>query len=110
MTALVLAPAWRKASFGNFVWLMFALAQAADGVLSYVGIATYGTSIEGNPLLACCIAAAGVTIPLVAAKTFALACGAFLHVHSMHSAVAILTALYLAAAVWPWAVVLWPLI
>ena len=100
----------RKTCFGNLVWLVFALAQAADGVLSYVGIATYGTSIEANPLLAWCIAVAGITLPLIAAKIFAVACGAFLHVHAMHRAVALLTVLYVVAAVWPWAVVLWPLI
>jgi hypothetical protein len=90
------------------VWLAFALTQAADGVLSYVGIATFGSHVEANPLLAWCFTAAGIAGTIAFAKLFAVACGAVLHLRAMHRSVAALTALYVAAAVAPWIVVLWP--
>jgi hypothetical protein len=84
--------------------------QVADGALTYVGLATLGTHVEANPLLAWCIAASGVTVPIVGAKAFALACGALLHLQAMHGVVAVLTAFYVAAALWPWTIVLWPIL
>jgi hypothetical protein len=96
--------------FGDLAWIVFVSAQAADGVLTYVGIATLGTHVEANPLLAWCIAAVGVGAPLLGAKVFALACGALLHLQAMHGVLALLTAVYIAVAVWPWTIVLWPIL
>ena len=37
--------------FGDIAVVVFLVAQASDGVLTYVGVATYGRGIEGNPLI-----------------------------------------------------------
>lgn len=87
---------------GDLVLLAFILAQAADGALTYLGIATFGSAIEGNPLLAWGIGAVGTGTALFIAKIFAVICGATLHLRSMHRTIAALTLVYLAAAVWPW--------
>ena len=42
----------RRSRFGDVALVAFLLAQACDGVLTYVGVSTYGVRIEGNPLLA----------------------------------------------------------
>ena len=106
MTTLVLEPPQQTARLGNLVWLAFVLAQVADGSLTYVGIKTFGASIEANPLLSWYIAAGGATLTIVGAKVFAVACGAILHLRAMHSAIAVLTVVYFIASVWPWTVVL----
>lgn len=93
---------------GDLIWLAFVLAQVADGSLTYVGLKTFGTAVEANPLLGWSIAAAGGTLAIIGAKMFALACGAVLHLRAMHRVIAILTAVYVAASVWPWSIVLWP--
>ena len=85
------------------------LAQVADGSLTYLGIKAFGASVEANPLLAWYISVCGATLAIVGAKTFAVACGTVLHLRAMHAAIAVLTAVYLAASVWPWAVLLWPM-
>ena len=36
--------------FGDVALLVFLIAQASDGVLTYVGVSTYGMRIEANPL------------------------------------------------------------
>jgi Domain of unknown function (DUF5658) len=91
----------------GLVWLAFVVAQVADGSLTYLGIKTFGTAIEANPLLSWYIAVGGVTTTIVGAKAFAVACGAVLHLRAMHGAIAVLTLVYLAASVWPWTVLLW---
>lgn len=90
------------------MWTAFVLAQVADGSLTYLGIRIFGPTIEANPLLAWYMAIGGATFAIVAAKIFALACGAILHLRAMHGAIALLTALYVAASVGPWALLLWP--
>jgi hypothetical protein len=89
------------------IWLAFIVTQISDGVLTYVGITTLGTSVEANPLLAWYIAAIGITAAIVGAKLFALACGILLYVLARHRLIAVLTAVYVVAAVWPWAILLW---
>ena len=37
--------------FGDVALLVFLIAQASDGVLTYVGVSTYGLHIEANPLI-----------------------------------------------------------
>ena len=37
--------------FGDVALLVFLIAQASDGVLTYVGVSTYGLRIEANPLI-----------------------------------------------------------
>lgn len=90
------------------MWLAFVLVQVADGSLTYLGIKTFGTVIEANPLLSWYIAAVGTTLAIIGAKAFALACGALLHLRAMHRSMALLTVVYLALSVGPWSIILFP--
>jgi uncharacterized membrane protein len=92
--------------FGNTVIILFFLAQALDGALTYVGVSLLGRDIEGNPLLHWLMGAAGQGAALALAKLSAAAFGIVLHLASVHRAVALLTVLYLSAAVVPWMAVL----
>lgn len=92
----------RRTLFGDVALLLFLLAQASDGVLTYIGVATYGTSMEGNPLITWLMAAMGEGPALTAAKVAAAACGIALHLSSVHYVVAALAAFYVAVAVLPW--------
>ena len=53
---------------GNVTWIAFHAAQVSDGALTYVGISTFGPSIEANPLLAWLIAATGLGSAILGAK------------------------------------------
>jgi hypothetical protein len=86
--------------------LAFLLAQACDGVFTYVGMVTFGPSIEGNPLLAVLMTRMGGGAALVSAKLVAGSLGILLHLTGVHRIVAVLTGLYIVAAVVPWATVL----
>jgi len=109
--ATVVAPArWsvpvRRSLFGDLVLLVFLMAQCLDGVLTYVGVVTYGTSIEGNPLIAAMMAHFGHGIALMAAKSVAGLLGICLHLRNVHIAVAVLAGFYVAVAVVPWMAIL----
>jgi Domain of unknown function (DUF5658) len=91
-----------RSLFGDIVLVAFLLTQASDGVLTYVGVSTYGARVEGNPLLTWLMASLGQGLALAAAKTAAGAFGIALHLTAVHRTVAFLTALYVAAAVVPW--------
>jgi uncharacterized membrane protein len=88
--------------FGNVVVIAFLLAQACDGVLTYVGISAYGLRVEGNPVLTWMIEAMGRGVALAAAKSLAGAFGIALHLSSVHRVVAALAAFYIAVAIVPW--------
>ena len=60
-----------RSLFGDVVLVAFLLAQAFDGVLTYVGVSTYGVRMEGNPLLGWLMATVGQGVALTAAKTTA---------------------------------------
>ena len=92
--------------FGNTVIVLFFIAQALDGALTYVGVSTLGRDIEGNPLLHWLMGAAGYGPALALAKLAAAGFGMVLHLASVHRAVAVLTVLYMSAAVVPWMAVL----
>ena len=92
--------------FGNVVVVAFLLAQALDGVFTYVGVRQYGLSAEANPLLGWLMASFGSGIALAAAKAAAGAFGIALHLSAVHRLVAALAAFYLAVAVVPWIAVL----
>jgi arginine exporter protein ArgO len=92
----------RRSLFGDVVVVAFLIAQASDGVLTYVGVRTYGLHIEGNPLLGWLMAWVGQGVALAVAKTAAGAFGIVLHLTSVHRVVALLTVFYFAAAVVPW--------
>jgi hypothetical protein len=88
--------------FGDVMVLGFLLVQCLDGVFTYLGVKTWGPAVEANPLISSAIAAAGLGLGLVGAKLVAIGFGIVLHLHRVHIVVALLTALYLAAAVLPW--------
>ena len=92
----------RSTTFGNVVIVLFFVAQALDGAFTYIGILTWGPSIEGNPLLAWLMAAVGPGTALASAKLAAAGFGMILHLAAVHRAVAILTAIYVSAALFPW--------
>jgi hypothetical protein len=92
--------------FGNGVLLVFLLAQALDGVLTYVGVASVGRVSEGNPLVAGLVGALGLGPGLLSAKLWACGLGAALHLSGTHRLVAALTAIYVVAAILPWAAIL----
>jgi hypothetical protein len=92
----------KESLFGDFVMLAFLLVQTLDGALTYVGLVTIGRVVEGNPLVAGLMASFGLGFGLAGAKFFAIALGIALHLFGTHRLVAILTAIYLAAAIVPW--------
>jgi hypothetical protein len=92
--------------FGNGVVLVFLVVQALDGILTYVGLASVGRASEGNPLVASLMATLGLGPGLVSAKLGASTLGVALHLTGTHRLVALLTAIYFAAAILPWTAIL----
>ena len=100
---------WKVAArsrFGDAVIVLFLIAQAADGVMTYVGVTTLGVQLEANPLLASLMTAFGEGAAVAAAKLVAAALGVSLHFIGVHRILAVLTGIYLLAALLPWAGVL----
>lgn len=98
--------ATRRSRFGDVALVLFLIAQAFDGVLTYVGVSTYGVGIEGNPLIAWLIAAMGEGPALTTAKLTAGGFGIALHLSDVHKVVAVLAAFYYAVAILPWMAIL----
>lgn len=96
----------RSLTLGDLVILAFLTTQALDGVLTYIGIMTFGPGIEGNPLLAWLMGALGEAPALTGAKIMSAGCGIFLHLAQVHAPVAALTGLYLGGAILPWSFLL----
>jgi uncharacterized membrane protein len=96
----------RTARFADVVVVVFLLAQACDGVLTYVGVSLYGIGMEGNPLLAWLMETMGEGAALAAAKGMAGAFGIALHLGAVHRVLAVLSAFYVAAAILPWVAIL----
>jgi hypothetical protein len=88
--------------YGNALVIGFMLVQCLDGVFTYIGIATFGPSIEANPLVSSAVAFAGPGAGLTATKLLAAFCGIVLHLLRVHGLVAALTLFYLAVAIVPW--------
>jgi hypothetical protein len=95
----------RQSLFGNGVVLAFLLAQAFDGVLTYIGI-SLGQAGEGNPIVAGMMTVFGLGAGLTGAKLVAGSLGIVLHLFGTHRLIALLTALYVGAAIFPWAALL----
>ncbi len=91
------SPVW----FGNLVILLFLIAQALDGIFTYLGIRAFGLS-EGNPLIAYSFRHAGVGPGLTGAKLIAVGCSMLLHLLGLHRTLGVLTLLYLSFAILPW--------
>ena len=62
----------------------------------------FGRMIEANPLLSLLMHHVGAGPALAGAKLAAVGCGSLLHLLTVHRVVAVLTGIYLAAAVGPW--------
>jgi hypothetical protein len=103
---MVISSGASRSLFGDVALVVFLLAQVSDGVLTYVGVSTYGLHVEANPLIAWLMITLGQGLALAAAKGVAAGFGIFLHVSAVHRAVAVLAAFYLAVAVVPWVAVL----
>lgn len=100
-------PGMTRSRFGDAALLLFLLAQACDGVLTYVGVTVYGPQIEANPLISWLMASLGSGPGLATAKLTAGGFGIALHLSAVHRTVALLTAFYFAAAVGPWVAILY---
>lgn len=96
----------RRNVFGDVALIVFLLAQASDGVLTYIGVSTYGLHVEGNPIIGWLMAAMGEGPALATAKLAAGVFGIALHLSAVHRAVALLAGFYVAAAVVPWVAIL----
>jgi hypothetical protein len=92
----------KESAYGNFVVLAFLIVQALDGALTYIGLATIGRVVEGNPIVASLMALFGLGVGLTSAKLFAASLGIALHLFGTHHLIAALTAVYLAGAILPW--------
>lgn len=91
-----------RSLLGDAVIVVFLFAQVCDGMFTYYGVHAWGLVAEANPIVSWYMATLGVGLALLAAKAFAIACAALLHLHARHRTVALLTILYLALAVRPW--------
>ncbi len=96
----------RRYLFGDIALLVFLIAQASDGVLTYIGVSIYGVHAEGNPIIGWLMVAMGEGPALATAKLTAGFFGILLHLSAVHKAVAILAAFYLTVAVIPWVAIL----
>jgi uncharacterized protein DUF5658 len=88
---------------GNLGVVGFVLVQCLDGAFTYVGVKTWGVGVEANPLISSAVAIAGLGAGLCGAKLLAVGLGMLLHLRGIHALVLLLTALYVAAAIVPWA-------
>ncbi len=92
----------RGTRFGDAVIVLFLLAQAADGVMTYVGVTTIGVHIEANPVLTSLMVTFGQGTAVAAAKLVAAGLGISLHLIGVHRILAFLTGIYVVGAVLPW--------
>ena len=95
-----------RSLFGDIALVVFLLAQASDGVLTYVGVSVYGVHIEGNPLIGWLMVTMGEGPALAAAKLAAGIFGIALHLSAVHKAVAFLAVFYVVVAICPWLAIL----
>jgi uncharacterized membrane protein len=91
-----------RSAFGNVALLLFLLAQLFDGVLTYIGVNTFGLHAEGNPVIAWLMGSLGNGPGLATAKLAAVCFGIALYMSDVHKAVAALAGFYLLVAVGPW--------
>ena len=88
--------------FGDVAVVCFLIVQCLDGAFTYLGVKIWGLGIEANPLVSSAVAAAGLGVGLAGAKLVAIGFGILLHLCRVHNLVALLTAIYVAAAIIPW--------
>ena len=102
----VWSPPARRSLFGDVAVTLFLLAQCFDGVFTYVGVASFGISVEANPIIVALMTTFGQGVALTGAKVVAAILGIGLHLREVHGAVALLTGFYIAAAIVPWTALL----
>ena len=105
MTFLARGSKSSASRFGDMAVLGFLLVQGLDGALTYLGVRIWGVGIEGNPLIASAMSAAGPVVGLTGFKLFAVCLGIALHLKHVHNLIALLTVIYFAAAILPWTAV-----
>lgn len=96
-----------RSRFGDLAVILFLMAQAADGALTYVGVRHLGLAVEANPLISWLIAYFGEVGALAGAKLVAGGFGIALHLSAVHKVVAGLTLFYVVVAVFPWIAILY---
>ena len=92
-----------RSRFGDLMVVTFMVMQCLDGVFTYMGVRIWGPAIEANPLVSSAMNTAGVAAGLGGAKMMAIGFGMLLHLRRVHNVVALLTAIYFAVAILPWA-------
>ena len=97
----------RRSRFGDLAVVLFLMAQAADGALTYVGVRQLGLAVEANPLISWLIVSFGEVGALAGAKLVAGGFGIALHLSAVHKVVAGLTLFYVVVAVFPWIAILY---
>ena len=85
---------------------LFLVAQACDGLFTYVAVQAFGHVAEGNVLLETWMRLVGPEPAIVGAKILAVGCGLFLHCLGLHRVLLGLTLFYGVAAIGPWLVTL----
>ena len=85
---------------------LFVTIQAADLVLTLTGLSRFGVDMEANPLLAASIRMCGAGVTLLTAKMIAIGLATVLNSVRAHLTLAILTVLYVFAALVPWSLTL----
>ncbi|MDQ3068481.1 MAG: DUF5658 family protein [Acidobacteriota bacterium] len=90
----------------QLIFMAFLLTQVLDGVFTYAGVSAFGIAAEGNPLLAWLMSSYGELIALAGAKIVAAGCGIALYVLAVDRLLAVLTLVYIGAALIPWTMVL----
>ena len=97
----------RRLSAAEATWIAFVLVQALDGVMTLVGIHTFGLQIEANPLITWYAYTLGPAAAVLAAKLFAVGCGVALYLTARYRTIAALVFTYVLCAVGPWIHLLW---
>lgn len=90
----------------QLVFAAFLLTQILDGILTYAGVSAFGVGAEGNPLLAWLMTSYGEIIALAGAKILSACCGVALYLLAVDRLLAVLTLVYIGAALIPWTIVL----
>jgi hypothetical protein len=96
---VALRPAVKGAGLVLAIFIVF---QVSDGLMTYMAVQAFGIQAEGNPLLVTWMHLAGPGHTLLGAKILACACGVLLYARGVVSVLALLTLLYLWAAIIPW--------
>jgi hypothetical protein len=97
----------RRLTFGHIALFAFVLTQALDGLLTYIGVNTFGLRAEGNPVIAWLMDSFGNGAGLAAAKCAAICFGVALYLSNVPKAVAGLACFYLLVAICPWLALLY---